>query len=56
MVYMAEPIRQKPLPVRLPPDLVARIDALRGLAPRETYVRHLLDKAVTAEERKAAKR
>jgi DNA invertase Pin-like site-specific DNA recombinase len=25
---------------------------LRGLAPRETYVRHLLDQAITAQERK----
>jgi hypothetical protein len=36
--------------------MVARIDRLRDLAPREAYVRRLLDRALTAEERKAAKR
>jgi hypothetical protein len=46
----------KPVPVRIPPDLVARIDAIRGLAPREAYVRHLLDRALKAEERKGRKR
>jgi hypothetical protein len=43
----------KPVPIRVPPELVARIDVLRGLVPRETYVRDLLGRAVTAEERKA---
>ena len=46
----------KPVPVRITPELVARIDALRGLVPREPYVRDLLDKALKAEERKAPKR
>jgi hypothetical protein len=46
----------KPVPVRIPPQMVERIDALRGLVPRETYVRDLLDRALKAEERKAAKR
>jgi hypothetical protein len=46
----------KPVPVRIPPEMVARIDALKGLVPREAYVRHLLDRALKAEERKAAKR
>jgi hypothetical protein len=37
--------------------MVARIDALKGeLVPREAYVRHLLEKALRAEERKASKR
>jgi hypothetical protein len=36
--------------------MVARIDNLRDLAPREAYVRRLLDRALKAEERKAAKR
>ena len=40
----------KPVPVRIPPELVARIDSLRGLIPREAYVRHLLERAVGAEE------
>jgi hypothetical protein len=47
----------KPVPVRIPPEMVARIDALKGpLVPRERYVRHLLERALKAEERKAAKR
>ena len=46
----------KPVPVRIPPELVERIDALRDLVPREAYVRRLLERAVAAEERKAAKR
>ena len=51
------PTPTKPVPVRVPPELVARIDALKGeLVPREAYVRVLLTKAVEAEERKAAKR
>lgn len=49
--------RPKAVPVRIPPDMVARIDALKGeLVPREAYVRHLLEKALKAEERKASKR
>jgi hypothetical protein len=43
----------KPVPVRIPPEMVDRIDALRGLVPREAYVRDLLDKALKATERKA---
>jgi predicted DNA-binding protein len=46
----------KPIPVRLPPEMLDRIDALRNpLIPREAYVRDLLDKALAALERKAAK-
>ena len=53
--YMTTP--DKPLPVRLPAEMVARIDRLRPpLVPREAYVRDLLDKALKAQERKAAKR
>ena len=49
--------RPKAVPVRIPPDMVARIDALKGeLVPREAYVRRLLEKALKAEERKASKR
>ncbi len=51
--YMVQP---KSLPVRIPAELVERIDRLRGLVARERYVRHLLEKAVKAEERKQAKR
>jgi hypothetical protein len=47
---------RKSVPVRIPPDLVARIDAARGLVPREPYVRDLLDKALGAEERGGRKR
>ena len=44
----------KPVPVRIPPEMVRRIDALKGeLVPREAYIRHLLDKALAAEEHKA---
>jgi len=53
MCYM-EP-RTKPLPVRIPPEMVARIDRLRGLVPRETYVRDLLDRALRRQERRARK-
>jgi hypothetical protein len=42
----------KPVPVWIPPELVARIDRLRGLVPRETFVRDLLDKALKRQERK----
>jgi len=45
----------KPLPVRIPRDLIDRIDRLRGLVPRETYVRDLLERVIAGEERKAAK-
>jgi hypothetical protein len=46
----------KPVPIRIPPDMVARIDALKDpLIPREAYVRHLLDEALRAEERKTKK-
>ena len=48
--------RTKTLPVRIPLEMVARIDKLRGLVPRETYVReHLLEPAIRREERKAGK-
>jgi len=47
------PKTQKPLPVRIPRNLIERIDRLRDLVPRETYIRHLLETAVAAQERKA---
>ena len=43
----------KPVPVRIPPELVARLDAQRGYISRESYVRALLDKALRAEERRS---
>jgi hypothetical protein len=47
----------KPVPVRIPAAMVARLDALRGdILSREAYVRLLLDRALAAEERKQAKR
>lgn len=46
----------KSVPVRIPAEMVARLDLLRGLIPREAYVRDLLDKALKAQERKAVKR
>ena len=49
--------KPKPLPVRIPAEMVARIDKLRpDLVPREAFVRKLLDQVLSAEERKAAKR
>jgi hypothetical protein len=44
------------IPVRIPRELADRIDRLRGLAPREAWVRDRLEKLVAAEERKQAKR
>jgi hypothetical protein len=44
--------RTTPLPVRIPADLINRIDRLRGLIPREAYVRDLLDRALKAEEQR----
>ena len=50
---MIQAIPPKPVPVRIPPEMVARLDALRGdLVSREAFVRILLDKALAAEERK----
>jgi len=45
--------RTKPLPVRIDAQQVARLDALRGYVPRETYVRLLLDEILTSKERQA---
>jgi metal-responsive CopG/Arc/MetJ family transcriptional regulator len=53
---MTTPPKPKPVPVRIPPELVARLDAMRGYVSRESYVRVLLDKALRAEERKATRR
>lgn len=36
--------------VRLPQELVARIDKLRGLVPRERWVRAVLESGVLREE------
>lgn len=48
------PARRPPLPIRIPAEMVDRIDALRPeLVPREAFVRALLEKALEAEERKA---
>jgi hypothetical protein len=45
---MAKPKVQprSPLMVRIPADLVERIDAIRDLVPRETYIRRMLDDAL----------
>jgi hypothetical protein len=43
--------------IRIPKDLAKRMDDVRHASEsREAYARRLLDKAVAAEERKAAKR
>ncbi|MDP9345787.1 MAG: hypothetical protein M3P44_08700 [Actinomycetota bacterium] len=45
--------KPKPVPVRIPPELVARIDALKDpLVPREPFVRDLIEKAVAVLEGK----
>jgi hypothetical protein len=51
--YMStqNPRPNKPVPVRLPADLCRRIDAVRGLVPREAFVRQLLDNALKPLER-----
>ena len=48
----------KPLPIRIPAEMVNRIDksSVPHLAPREAYVRELLDKALRAEERAAERK
>jgi hypothetical protein len=53
---MTETEPTKPLPVRIDREQIERLDRLRGLIPRERYLRWLLDRALKAEERKAAKR
>ena len=42
--------------IRIDREQIERIDALRGMVARERYIRWLLDKALKAEERKAAKK
>jgi len=49
-------LRAKPVPVRIPPELVVRLDRQRGLVPREAYVRDLLEKALRRQERKKARK
>ena len=53
--YMLLQPPAKPVPVRIPAEMVVRIDRLRGLVPREAYVRDLLGKALKRQERKARK-
>jgi hypothetical protein len=46
--------KEKPFPVRIDPDQLRRIDRLRGLVPRQAYIREvLLEKAIKVEEKKA---
>lgn len=41
----------KPIPVRIPPELLDRIDAIRPrLVPREAFVRDLLARALDLAE------
>lgn len=48
---MTDEPRTKPLPVRIPAEMVDRIDAVKpDLVPREAFIRFLLDKALEAEE------
>ena len=41
--------------VRLPNELVARVDAARGLVPREAWVRRALERELKAPELMAAR-
>ena len=41
----------KPVPVRIPAGMMARVDQLRVPVPCEAYLRWLLDRASTAKER-----
>lgn len=46
----------KPVPVRIPAEMVARIDAVKDpLIPREAFVRALIEKALQPLERKATR-
>jgi len=39
-----EQVTRIPIPIRITPDLIDRIDAIRpDLIPREPFVRHILD-------------
>jgi hypothetical protein len=44
------------LQVRVPGDMIERIDDLRGLVPREAYIREMLDEVVSERERFNRKR
>ena len=44
------------VPVRILAEMVARLDRLGGLVPREAYVRHPLEKAISAEVRRTGRR
>lgn len=46
----------KPVPVRIPAEMVARLDRLHGLVPREGYASRPLEKAISAEERRTRRR
>jgi predicted DNA-binding protein len=41
--------------VRVPDELIERIDALRGLIPRETYIRQVLLEVIEQLEQDAKK-
>jgi len=46
-----EPITRLPVPIRVTPDLIDRIDDIKpDMIPREPFVRHLLDIALTMLE------
>ena len=45
----------KPVPVRIPAEMVARLDRLHGLMPR-AYASHPLEKAISAEEGRTRRR
>jgi len=40
-------------PVRIPLDMIKRVDAVRGVIPRETFIRDLVDKGLRNIEEQA---
>lgn len=47
----ASKVERLPIPIRITPDLIDRIDEIRpDMIPREPFVRHLLDIALTQLE------
>lgn len=51
LVSVSPPRYTEPLPVRITPDLLDRVDALRpDMVAREPFVRHILDIGLTLLE------
>jgi hypothetical protein len=47
----SDPLTRVPVPIRVTPDLIDRIDEIRpDMIPREPFVRHLLEMALAIVE------